>query len=528
MTTDGTARSQPFPTLRAAAVAGVAAAGLALAVTEVISAFASKAGPSVVSTVASRLVDLTAGALKNLAVNLFGTNDKAALLTGIVIVSLLVGAALGVAAARHRFVGAVGFGGFGVVGILAARADPQASAWTLGLASTLGAGAGTVTLAMLLRIATPPPVPMKSASKKPPAEDPRVKTPNRRAFLAAGGVGVVAAVATWSSRGLRGTGAAVRSRAATSLPRARKAIAAPSTQPFTVDGLSSYVTPNDRFYRIDTAIFVPQIDASTWKLNITGMVDTPISFTYADLLAMDLVEEPITISCVSNEVGGDLVGNAIWRGVPLKTLLDTAGAQPGATQIVGRSADGFTVGFPTEKALDGRTALVAVGMNAEPLPITHGFPARLIVAGLYGYVSATKWLSEIELTRLEDFDAYWIPRGWAKQAPIKTQSRIDVPRPRATLPAGKVAVAGVAWAPTRGIRSVEVQIDDGPWQPARLGDVASDNTWVQWLYPWDAAPGTHRLRVRATDGTGTVQTATDHSPEPNGATGYHNRTVTIT
>ena len=365
-----TARSHSLPSWRAAAVAGGVAAGVALAVTELISALASSTRPSVVSVVASRLVDLTAGALKNVAVNLFGTNDKAALLTGIVIVSLVVGAALGVASAHRRFVGAVGFAGFGLVGILAARADPQASASALGIASALGAVAGIITLATLLRVAAPRPVAAKGIAGRRGAEDPRVKASDRRTFLAAGGLGVVAAVATLSSRGLRGTGAAVRSRAATRLPRARRAVAAPSTQPFTVDGLSSYITPNDRFYRIDTAIFVPQIDAATWKLEINGMVDTPVSFSYADLLAMDLVEEPITISCVSNEVGGELVGNAIWRGVPLKALLDAAGVQPGATQIVGRSVDGFTVGFPTEKALDGRTAMVAVGMNGEPLPIT--------------------------------------------------------------------------------------------------------------------------------------------------------------
>jgi DMSO/TMAO reductase YedYZ molybdopterin-dependent catalytic subunit len=521
-----TARSHQIPSRRAGAVAGVVAAGVALAVTEVISALASSTRPSVVSAVASRLVDLTAGTLKNVAVNLFGTNDKAALLTGIVIVSLLVGTALGVAAARHRFVGASGFAVFGLVGILAARADPQASAPALGIASVLGAGAGIVTLEVLLRFAMPRPADTTPARGR--AEDPRVKTADRRAFLAAGGVGVVAAVVTLSSRRLRGTNSAARSRAATTLPRPRNAVPAPSTQPFTVDGISPYITRNDDFYRIDTAIFVPQIDAATWKLDINGMVDTPASFTYADLLAMDLVEEPITIACVSNEVGGNLVGNAIWRGVPLKALLGAAGVQPGATQIVGRSVDGFTVGFPTEKALDGRTAMVAVGMNGEPLPIDHGFPTRLIVGGLYGYVSATKWLKQIELTRLEDFDAYWVPRGWAKQAPIKTQSRIDVPRAGATLAAANVAVAGVAWAPTRGIRRVEVQIDDGPWQRARLGDVASDNTWVQWLYQWDATPGSHRLRVRATDGTGAAQAATDHAPAPDGATGYHARRVTIT
>ncbi len=235
------------------------------------------------------------------------------------------------------------------------------------------------------------------------------------------------------------------------LPEPVKTVPLPASQPFTVPGLSPYVTPNADFYRIDTALFVPRVSADGWSVAVHGMVDHPFELTYDELLAMPMVEEPVTISCVSNEVGGDLIGNAVWRGVPLPTLLERAGVQPGATQIVGRSVDDFTVGFPTELALDGRTALVAVGMNGEPLPAKHGFPARLIVAGLYGYVSATKWLRDIVLTRLEDFDAYWVPRGWAKEGPIKTESRIDVPRGGASVAAGRVAVAGVAWAPTRGI-----------------------------------------------------------------------------
>jgi DMSO/TMAO reductase YedYZ molybdopterin-dependent catalytic subunit len=298
-------------------------------------------------------------------------------------------------------------------------------------------------------------------------------------------------------------------------------------QPFAEPGLSPFVTPTADFFRIDTALSIPRVDPSSWSLSIDGLVDRPFSLTFDELLALDAVEVPVTLQCVSNEVGGDLVGNAVWQGVPLALLLDRAGARPEGTQVVGRSVDGFTAGFPTELAGDGRTALVAYAMNGDLLPPRHGFPARLVVAGLYGYVSATKWLSEIELTRLEDVDGYWISRGWAKDGPIKIASRIDVPRSGASVAAGRVAVAGVAWAPVRGISAVEVQVDDGPWRPAMLGTAASDETWIQWHLAWDATPGRHVLRVRAVDGDGRRQIEDDAPPAPDGATGLHVRAVEV-
>jgi hypothetical protein len=257
------------------------------------------------------------------------------------------------------------------------------------------------------------------------------------------------------------------------------------------------------------------------------MVDRPLTMGYDELVAMSTTEDVVTLQCVSNEVGGNLVGNAAWQGVPLATLLERAGVQDGATQIVGRSVDGFTAGFPTDVGLDGRTAMVVVGMNGEPLPASHGFPARLIIAGLYGYVSATKWLDEIVLTTWEDFDGYWVPRGWSKEGPIKTASRIDVPRSGATVAAGTQPIAGVAWAPTVGIERVEVQVDDDAWQEATLGDAASGNTWVQWYLEWPAEPGEHRLRVRATDATGATQTEERRPPAPDGSTGWHTRSVRV-
>ena len=258
------------------------------------------------------------------------------------------------------------------------------------------------------------------------------------------------------------------------------------------------------------------------------MVDQPFQLTYDELLAMPHIEADITLTCVSNEVGGGLVGNARWQGVPIRVLLDRAGVQEGATQLVGRSVDGFSAGFPTITALDLEEAMVAVAMNGEPLPAEHGFPARLVVPGLYGYVSATKWLSEIELTRWEDVDGYWIPRGWAKEGPIKTQSRIDVPRGRSPIPAGETVIAGVAWAPTRGIERVEVRVDDGPWVEATLAARLDVDTWRQWFLPWVAEPGRHVLSVRATDGVGEVQTDARTPVAPDGAAGRHEISVTVT
>ena len=282
------------------------------------------------------------------------------------------------------------------------------------------------------------------------------------------------------------------------------------------------VTPNNDFYRIDTAFSIPRVDVNDWRLNITGLVERPYSISFAELLGLSVFEEFITLCCVSNEVGGELIGNATWQGVPIWHLINHAGVKSEATQIVGRSVDGFTVGFPRDVAFDGRPALVAVGMNGEPLPFEHGFPARMIVSGLYGYVSATKWLQEIELTTWEAFNGYWIPRGWSKQGPVKTQSRIDVPRPSSTgIKPGLQAIAGVAWAQNRGISKVEVQIDGGDWNEARLALPISQHTWVQWLSEWEATPGPHVARVRATDANGELQAEGPRPPAPNGAEGWH-------
>jgi DMSO/TMAO reductase YedYZ molybdopterin-dependent catalytic subunit len=352
----------------------------------------------------------------------------------------------------------------------------------------------------------------------------------RRRFL--GGtiaIGVAGVAASVVGRALLERGRAASTVPVGDIPApAETAVPLAGGSSLDVEGITPLVMPNERFYRIDTALLIPRPDVDTWRLRLTGMVDRPFELTYSELVAMPLHEEYVTIACVSNEIGGGLVGNALWTGVRLKELLDRAGVHPEATQIVGRAVDGFTVGFPTAHALaDNREPLVAVLMNGEPLPTEHGFPARLIVPGLYGYVSATKWLTEIELTTLEAFDAYWIPLGWSKLGPILTQSRIDTPRDGSSVSPGTVAVAGVAWAPDRGIEGVEVQIDDGDWQAAELSTPISAATWVQWVLRWDATAGDHLLSVRATDGTGEVQTADVTRPAPDGARGHHTIRVNV-
>ena len=393
------------------------------------------------------------------------------------------------------------------------------------VAAIVAAAAGIATLFGLLRLRL-------GRSIAPPSG--AASTSSRRLFLvSAGSLAALAAGFAVLGRRLGRSGVVEAARSDVQLPT--PVSAPPATAPTAnvgdipdVPGLSPFVTPNTDFYRIDTALVVPQVDVSDWSLRIEGEVDNPFELTFDELVAMADTSETVTISCVSNEVGGQLVGNAEWQGVRLATLLDRAGVRPAGTQIVGRSVDGFTAGFPTEVGLDGRTALVAVGMNGEPLPVQHGFPARLIIAGLYGYVSATKWLEAIELVPWEEFDGYWVPRGWSKEGPIKLQSRIDVPRSGSTLTAGPQAIAGVAWQPTLGISRVEVRIDeDGGWQEATLGEVTSGNTWVQWYLPWDATPGEHRITVRATNTAGEVQTRDPARPAPNGAQGWHSRRVTV-
>jgi DMSO/TMAO reductase YedYZ molybdopterin-dependent catalytic subunit len=358
---------------------------------------------------------------------------------------------------------------------------------------------------------------------------PSIQGYDRRRFLQAGiAAAGVTVVAGGLGRLLTSRATAADSRAAAHIPP--PAVAGPPTPAgadLGVTGVGPFLTPNPDFYRVDTALFVPAIDAETWTLRVHGMVDRELTLDFDELLARPMIERDVTIACVSNEVGGRYVGNARWIGAPLADLLRDAGVHAGASQIVSRSADGFTIGTPTAVVTDGRDAMLAVSMNGEPLPLEHGFPVRMIVPGLYGYVSAMKWLVDLELTTLDAYDAYWIQRGWAKEAPVKTQSRIDTPTSGASLAPGVVPVAGVAWAQHRGIDRVEVRVDDGPWTDADLGTEDTIDTWRQWVYRWSATSGPHTLAVRATDGDGGTQTADRAAPFPDGATGHHTISVDV-
>ena len=508
------------------AVAGMLGAGAALVTIEIVTLLDAK-GVSVTEAVQNRFIRDFAGSLKQTAIDLFGTNDKAALQVGTALVVLALGAVLGAAAGRRKPVLFAGFGGFAVLGILVALGDPLASGPVSVVAALLGASAGLATTFLLERWwnGDGPLIVTNRTERASSSENPAL---SRRTVLTSGGA--IAVVLLFGASAARAARSSLRTTSTTVrrvLPSPIRRVATPVDQPFDVPGLSPYITPTADFYRIDTALRVPAVDADSWSLKITGMVDHELTITYADLLERALVEVPITIQCVSNEVGGDLIGTARWTGVPLAELLKEAGVQDGATQIMGESADGFTAGFPVEAGTDGRDSLLAIGMNGHALEAAHGFPARLIIPGLYGYVSATKWITEIRLTTFEAEQGFWVPRGWSAKGPIKLQSRIDVPRSGDSVTAGSQAIGGVAWAPHTGVKAVEVQIDKGPWQKAELGKVASVDTWVQWRLKWDAKPGSHEINVRAIDLNGRVQTAALAAPAPDGATGHHTIDVEV-
>jgi DMSO/TMAO reductase YedYZ molybdopterin-dependent catalytic subunit len=519
-------RSPSEPRRPAGAAIGVLAAGVALGVAELLAALFGP-GSSPIVAVGGAAVDASPEWLKSFAIRTFGARDKVALLIGIGVVLIVVVATLGAASGRRPRLGIVGSMVLGAIGAAAAVSRP-ANDLADAIPSIAGAAAGVATFGWLREAAglpkeAPPDV------DPGPAPAPTIRGYDRRRFLRTGVAAAgIAAVSGGLGRLLTSRANAAASRAAATIPEPGDPVPPPPEgSDLDVPGVAPFLTPNADFYRVDTALFVPAVDAATWTLRVHGMVDREITLDFDQLLARPMIERDVTLACVSNEIGGPYVGNARWIGAPLADLLREAGVHAEASQIVSRSADGFTIGTPTAIATDGRDAMLAVSMNGEPLPLEHGFPVRMVVPGLYGYVSATKWVVDLELTTLDAYDAYWIQRGWAKEAPIKTQSRIDTPADGARLAPGPLAVAGVAWAQHRGIARVEVMVDDGGWQEAELGADDTIDTWRQWVYQWDAAAGSHMLTVRATDGQGETQTADRTAPFPDGATGHHTLFVEV-
>ena len=497
---------------------GLIAAGVAVGAAQLVAGIVDPQASPIV-TVGQAAIDLTPEWLKSLAIRTFGEHDKAVLLAGIGLVLAAAASVLGVISTRRPGIAIAALGVFAVIGVAAALTRPTASAVHT-LPAIAGAAAGTLFL-----------LAARWAARPIAAEEARAAVPrgfDRRRFLLTGVAGIAAAVAAGGAGNvLARRFRADASRAAVRIPSPASPAPSSAGAELPVAGLGPFFTPNERFYRVDTRLLVPAVMAEDWRLRIHGMVDREITLDYDQLLSRPLIERDITLTCVSNPVGGRYAGNARWVGAPLRDLLLEAGPHEGADQIVSRSVDGFTLGTPTAIAMDGRDALLAVGMNGEPLPLEHGFPVRMVVPGLYGYVSATKWVVDLELTTFDAYDAYWVQRGWAERAPIKTMSRIDTPTPFTNLRAGEVAIAGVAWAQHTGIDRVDVSVDGGRWATAELAAEDTVDTWRQWIYRWDATPGDHRLRVRATDGTGVTQTVERAEPFPDGATGHHEIVVRV-
>jgi DMSO/TMAO reductase YedYZ molybdopterin-dependent catalytic subunit len=498
----------------AGAIGALAGIGLAELAAGLLSA------PSLLASVGGFLIDHQPAGAKDIAVGLFGTNDKLAFELVILLVAAMAGALLGwLAAVRGAWIATVGYIAVAVAAFAASLGSAGSSPTTSMITAAVAGIGGHEVFAYLFR---------GSSS----IASPRPAMPNwsRRGFLVrAGALTATAAVAGVAGRRLLESARSAPGLA-NAIPAPAISASLPSGASIETSGITPIVVPNEAFYRIDTALLVPNVDVASWTLAVSGMVDRPTTLTYDQLVQLPMFEQYVTIACVSNEVGGDLVGNAKWTGVRLRDVLAMAGVQPRASQLVGRSVDGWTAGMPTEWVMDPRREpMIAVKMNDEVLPRLHGFPARLIVPGLYGYVSATKWLRSLELTTLEAFNGYWVPLGWSKEAPILTQSRIDVPGFGLSVPRGRVPIAGVAWAPDRGISKVEVSID-GEWHDCQLSTPISKATWVQWLYAWDttaAAAGSHTIAVRATDGAGVVQTADRTPPAPDGARGHHTIVVDL-
>jgi DMSO/TMAO reductase YedYZ molybdopterin-dependent catalytic subunit len=547
-------------------IVGIVTALVSLGVAQLVAAALASPIGAPVDAVGALSIDHTPAAVKNFAISAFGSSDKTMLVWGIRVVLLLLAVVVGILAVRRLWYGLVGLAVLTAIGVYAALVRPTATA-TDALPSLVGGAVAALALWYFSGLArrglpgaaTGPPDqgrhrarPPSPADWEPPAgppadnvtsQDTRAEErqpartgvdpgPDRRRFLVSS-----VAVAAGSLVAYGGGSWLASSRDVTAAARAlqlpRASVPAPPLPPGTdlkIPGLSSFITPNSSFYRVDTALVLPEVLPSSWQLRIHGMVRKPIVLSFADLLRRPLIEDYITLCCVSNPVGGPYIGNAKWLGASLRSLLREAGVHAGANQLLCTSSDGFTSGTPVETAMDGRDALLAVGMNDTPLPVAHGFPARLVIPGLFGYVSACKWLVDIEVTTYAAAQAYWVPRGWSAQGPVKTESRIDVPSGQNPVRTGQtVPVAGVAWAQHKGIDAVEVRIGGGPWQQARLAAVPGIDCWQQWVYDWqvNVGPGSYLLEARATDKTGYTQTSLATPPEPNGASGYPSVLVNV-
>lgn len=534
--------------LPSAALAGLAAGAVGLAVSQVGAVFAGPASDPITG-VGGLAIDLAPPLVKNAVVQAFGTGDKSFLVTVVLVVVGLAGVLAGVLEVRRRFAGLL------VVAVLAAvattavmtRAQAGALSWWPTIAGMLlaafvlvrGARLARAHVASRERRAGGATAVERRASARGSGDASRRVRPtpassadyDRRSFF--GFVGILGGIAVLVGSGARSLTAAaagvVDLRAGVSLPEpSASAAAVPDGADLSLDGLTPYATSADAFYRIDTALRVPAVDPSTWRLKVTGMVDHEVELGFDELLRLPLEEHWVTLACVSNTVGGDLIGNARWLGYPVRLLLERAGVHPDADMVLSRSVDGFSAGTPLDALTDpDRAAIVAVGMNGKPLPIEHGFPARIVVPGLYGYVSATKWVSELTVTRFSEDEGYWTPRGWSARGPVKTEARIDRPRTGQRVARGTYRIAGIAWDQHTGIRSVEVKVDDGPWRAATLAATVGPDTWRQWYLDADLSAGDHTIVARATNADGETQTADEAPPAPNGASGYPSVDVSV-
>jgi len=496
-------------------LAGVAAASVSLGVAQLVGIpFDPRADAR--TAIASVAIDLTPGPIKEWAIQTLGTLDKLFVAVVVLVAIATIAAIAGTLETRRRPLGSAVIAAAGALGCIAVLSRQGATAFDT-IPTVVGTACGVATLRLLTRRFWPGP------------EEPDEADVGRRTMVMLGllGFGVVSGVAGAVITRLVHSVAADRSSFTLPQPRTPAPPIPADVQPNGV-ALPSFITASADFYRVDTALSVPQLSRGDWRLRIHGMLDRETTYSFDDLARFDVVEKVTTLTCVSNPVGGNLISTGIWTGYRVSDLLAAAGVHADADMVLSTSIDGFTAGTPVEALTDGRDALLAVTLNGQPLPVEHGYPARLVVPGLYGYVSATKWVVDMELTRFDRAKAYWTRQGWAARAPIKTESRIDVPRGGQRVPMGPVVFGGVAWAQNRGVRSVEVRIGSGEWQPAELGASYSNETWRLWSFPWQAkSPGKQTITVRATDNTGAVQTADQAAPAPDGATGWHTVAFTV-